>query len=102
LLYFGFFEIHKVLSSTKNGETFTNANHRALLKKDNKITSNNFSKNLEKSRVITLDKMLTDQGLFPAMKNDFSGKFSKRGLNLQVDVFAITTFLLFFLANYKC
>ena len=65
----------------------TNAAARDLVKKnDKKTTSNIFSKEFQKPRVISLDKMLTDQGLFPAIENNFGNipNYSNSGLNLQV------------------
>ena len=65
----------------------TNAATRDLLKKNNrKATTNNFSKEFQKPRVISLDKMLTDQGLFPAIENNFGNipNYANSGLNLQV------------------
>ena len=65
----------------------TNAGIRDLVKKNNKMNSNDFSKEFQKPRVISLGKgFLTDKGLFPAIENDYGAKCYNNGLKLQVHI----------------
>ncbi|CAG5102121.1 Oidioi.mRNA.OKI2018_I69.chr1.g152.t1.cds [Oikopleura dioica] len=89
LVYFGFFKIHKVLSGNKSDahrlEAYENSKAyqtRQLYQKRHSSTPSHsqFNKCFEKPRIISFDKVLTDEGLIPAIQSRSSGN---QEINLQ-------------------